>query len=59
MRLFGRREPAIPTQVASALTLGHGDRVLAWARDATTGAYVVASLHALHQVCLLYTSRCV
>lgn len=50
MRMFGRREPALPAEVAGALGLGRGDRALAWARDETTGAYVVASLHALHHV---------
>ncbi len=50
MGLFGRRDPALPPGVAAALDVGRGDRVLAWDRDALTGAYVVASLHALHHV---------
>jgi len=49
VRLFGGRRPALPA-AAGALELAAGDRVLGWAQDATTGAYVVASLHALHHL---------
>lgn len=53
MSLFRRPGGAraeLPDEVARAVAWGPGDRMLAWARDATTGAYVVASLHSLHHV---------
>lgn len=50
MSLFGRRGPALPGAVVEALELPRGDRVLAWAQDATTQAYVVATTYALHHV---------
>lgn len=50
MRLFRARRAALSAEVAGALELGPGDRVLAWSQDAATKAYVVASLHALHHV---------
>ena len=53
MSLFrrpGRGREDVPDDMARAIEWGPGDRLLAWARDAATGAYVVASLHALHHV---------
>lgn len=50
MKLFGRKHPELPDAVRSALTLTRGDRVMAWDRDATTGAYVVATAHGLSHV---------
>lgn len=50
MAFFGRRGTGLPPQVAAELGLDRGDRVLAWATDTNTGAYVVASMYAVHQV---------
>jgi hypothetical protein len=38
-----RRGERLPALVRRAVATGSGERVLSWGRDATTGAYVVAS----------------
>ena len=44
------RPEKVPQEVRDALVLGRGERLLAWARDDTTGATVVASNHRLYAV---------
>ena len=44
------RPEKVPQEVRDALALGRGERLLAWARDDTTGATVVASNHRLYAV---------
>jgi hypothetical protein len=44
MALFERRRrPALPADVRSAVPLDSGEQLLAWARDETSGAHVVAT----------------
>ncbi|WP_116113440.1 hypothetical protein [Austwickia chelonae] len=51
MRWPGRgREEQLPEEIAGQVALPSGDRLLAWSRDAASGAYLVASLYALHHV---------
>ena len=48
MALFERRRrPALPDDVRAAVPLDGGEQVLAWARDETSGAHVVATTHHL------------
>ena len=48
MGLFtSRRRTALPEAVRSAVPLGSGERLLAWARDDRTGSHVVATTHHL------------
>jgi hypothetical protein len=48
MGLLGnRRRAPLPDAVRSAVPLGPGERVLAWARDDRTGSHVVATTHHL------------
>ncbi|HEY3534499.1 MAG TPA: hypothetical protein VGK60_02950 [Pedococcus sp.] len=42
-----RRRDPLPAEVRSALDLGDRERVLSWARDDTSGAWVVATNHHL------------
>jgi hypothetical protein len=45
-----RRGDKLPGEVRTALGLGTGERVLSWARDAGSGASVVATNHKLYAV---------
>jgi len=48
MALFERRRrPALPADVRAVVALDAGEQVLAWARDETTGAHVVATTYHL------------
>lgn len=48
MALFERRRrPALPADVRAAVPLDGGEQVLAWARDDTSGAHVVATTYHL------------
>jgi hypothetical protein len=48
MALFERRRrPALPTDVRAAVPLDSGEQVLAWSRDESSGAHVVATTHHL------------
>ena len=48
MGLLGnRRRAPLPDTARSAVPLGPGERVLAWARDDRTGSHVVATTHHL------------
>ena len=48
MALFERRRrPALPDDVRAAVPLDGGEQVLAWARDETSGAHVLATTHHL------------
>lgn len=48
MALFERRRrPALPADVRAAVPLASGEQVLAWARDADSGAHVVGTNHHL------------
>lgn len=48
MALFERRRrPALPSEVRGALPLDSGEQVLAWARDESSQAHVVATTHHL------------
>jgi len=44
------RPEKVPQVARDALELGRGERLLAWARDETTGAVVVAGNHRLYAV---------
>lgn len=48
MALFERRRrPVLPPDVRAAVPLDAGEQVLAWSRDETSGAHVVATTHHL------------
>jgi hypothetical protein len=48
MALFERRRrPALPAGIRAAVPLDGGEQVLAWARDETSGAHVVATTYHL------------
>lgn len=48
MALFERRRrPALPADVRAAVPLDGGEQVLAWSRDESSGAHVVATTHHL------------
>ncbi len=48
MALFERRRrPSLPADVRAAVPLDGGEQVLAWSRDESSGAHVVATTHHL------------
>jgi hypothetical protein len=46
----GLRRPAVPADVAAAIGLDDGEKLLAWAVDVRSGATVVAGRHRLYAV---------